>query len=400
VDACRVIASVSRALSAVDDWTDVLDVAASPDLELVISNTTEVGITLDRSDRPDLNPPRSFPGKLTAVLARRAQALDHDPSAGLVILPCELIDDNGDRLREVVLELARHWELPAPTIEWIASANTFCNSLVDCIVTGFPDAQTYADHVDRLGYEDPMLTVAEPYRLWAIEGGETLARRIDFLSAQEGVVVTPDIREFRERKVRLLNGAHTLLVPVSLLCGHETVLDAMVDEVTGTYVRTVMLQEIVPSLATDQDSARSFARDVLERYANPFIRHELTSIALQQTSKLRNRLLPTLERYSERFGQIPPLMSFGIAAMVVLKRQWLLENDERVPEDDADARWRTLLTAQEDVEALAHAVSNDATLWESAPGKLPGFAPALAAHLKRIERAGPREALQELLGSK
>jgi tagaturonate reductase len=397
VDACRVVASISRALSAAQDWSDVLAFAASPDLELVISNTTEVGISLDTSDRLDLAPPRSFPGKLTAVLAHRAQAFDHDPGRGLVILPCELIDDNGARLREVVLELARRWELPEPTIEWIAGANTFCNTLVDCIVTGFPDQGTYAQLVERLGYQDPMLTIAEPYRLWAIEGDEALARRIEFLAAQPGVVVTDDITAFRERKVRLLNGAHTLLVPVSLLCGNETVLDTMADEDTGAYVRQVMLREIAPSLPVDQGSARSFALEVLDRYANPYIRHELTSIAFQQTSKFGVRVLPSLQRYKARFGEIAPLISFGLAALIGLKRHWLSCDGYGLPQDDADARWRAILAEYADSDAIAEAVLSDETLWESPPRELPGITAAVAGHLKRIEQAGPREALRELL---
>ena len=393
-DSCRVIASISRALSAADAWDEVLAVAASPNLELVLSNTTEVGIRLDTTDRADMAPPASFPGKLTAVLARRAEVFDHDPERGLVILPCELIEDNGTRLREIVLELARRWALPARTIEWIASANRFCNTLVDRIVTGFPDEKTYAELVDRLGYIDPMLTVAEPFRLWVIEGDEALARRIAYLAARPGVTVTGDISDYRERTVRLLNGAHTLVVPVSLLCGNGTVLETMSDDLTQAYVRQVMLQEIVPSLSSDRAAAESFAGEVLDRYANPYIRHELTSIALQHTSKLQTRVFPSLRRYVERFGHCPTRLTYGFAATIALKYEWLIGDPKGRIEDDSDEHWRRLLGHLTSLAAAAESVSQDTTLWEKPPGELPGFTAAVAEHLKRIEQRGPREALR------
>lgn len=388
VDACRVIASISRGLSAAQDWSAVLELAASPDLELVVSNTTEIGITLDAEDRLDLDPPRSFPGKLAAVLAHRAQAFGHDPERGLVILPCELIEGNGDRLRAIVLDLAERWDLPEPTRAWIAEANTFCNTLVDRIVPGHPDEATYAKLAARLGYEDPMLTVAEPYALWAIEGDAALADRLAFLAEQPGVTVTPDITDFRERKVRLLNGTHTLLVPVSLLCGNETVRETMTDEVTGAFVRRVMLREIVPSLPMDQQAASAFAHDVLDRYANPFMRHELRSITLQQTSKMRVRVLPSVERYAERFGEAPPLMCFGFAALIALKRRGF----DGLAADDADARWHEL-----GAEVSATHVAADEALWGTPPDAIPGFSETVGRHLDAIERLGAREALYQLL---
>jgi len=397
MDACRVVGSISRALSAATDWDEVLALAASPDLELVVSNTTEVGIQLDPEDRLDGRPPASFPAKLAAVLARRAEAFDHDPARGLVILPCELIENNGDRLRELVLDLVGRSGLPERTLDWIASANAFCNTLVDSIVPGTPDDAARADLVERLGYEDALLTIAEPYRLWAIEGDAALARRIGYLAARDGVIVAPDIRDYRERKVRLLNGVHTLLVPVGLLCGHETVLDAMRDASAGAYVRRVMLDEVVPSLPVDPEMARAFAHDVLDRYANPYLQHELTSIALQQTSKLAVRVLPSLQRYVQRSGEVPPLMAFGFAALVALKRQWLGGGGAALPTDAADARWREILAEHPSLEALARAVAADEALWDEPPAAIPGFADAVTQHLAEIEREGAPEALRRVL---
>jgi tagaturonate reductase len=399
VDDCSVIASISRAVSAHDEWDAVMGLAESPDLEIIVSNTTEVGIQLDPSDRLDLSPPASFPGKLAAVLARRAAAFGHDPARGLIILPCELIEDNGGRLRSIVLDLARRSGLDDHTVEWIGTANTFCNTLVDCIVTGFPGPEEYEELAARVNYEDPMMTVAEPYRLWAIEGDAPLASRLDFLARQQGVVVTPDITDFRERKVRLLNGTHTLIVPVSLLYGNATVGETMLDEVTATFTRRLMLKEIVPSLPGDREQAHSFATDVLDRFANPYIRHELKSIALQQTSKMQVRVFPSLRRYVVRFGELPPLATFGFAALIWLKREWLLGAGEGLPRDNADDRWLQIFKADSGLDEVAGAVCSDRILWEEPPAALDGFTARVAEYLAGMSQAGPKAVLDELIHS-
>jgi tagaturonate reductase len=394
IDECRVIGSVSRALSASDEWDRVLELATRPDLEVIVSNTTEVGIQLLETDRPDANPPESFPGKLAAFLARRAEAFDCDPARGVVILPCELIDDNGDRLREIVRKLIRNWSLSARVERWILESNTFCNTLVDCIVTGFPAKADYEVLVERLGYEDLMLTIAEPYRLWAIEGDDAVREKLAFLEGLPGVCITDDIHGFRERKVRILNGAHSLMVPISMLCANATVLETMEDQTTSRFVRDVILNEIVPGLPGDTETARSFALEVIERYANPFIRHELKNIALQQTSKVRVRVLPSIERYQALFGHVPPLTVFGIAALAVFKRNRIFEAESVLPSDDADDAWRALFHAEPaDAKALARAIAADEPLWGRRLDAFEGFTAVLADCLESIDRLGPREAL-------
>ncbi|MDP9348113.1 MAG: tagaturonate reductase, partial [Gemmatimonadota bacterium] len=280
VEERRVIGSVSRALSARDQWDEVLAVAREPELELVLSNTTEVGITLDEEDRPDLAPPRSFPGKLTRFLYERARAFDYDPARGVVVLPCELIEDNGRRLREIVLALAARWELGDEFTAWLERAVPFCNTLVDRIVPGTPEAAVLEELQAALGYRDGLLTTCEVYRLFAIEGDEALRARLRFAAADPGIVVTPDVAPYRERKVRLLNGAHTVTVPAALLSGCETVLEAVRHPLVGPFLRRVMLEEIVPHL--EAPGAEEFAHAVLDRFANPFIRHALLDISLQQ----------------------------------------------------------------------------------------------------------------------
>lgn len=393
VDACRVVGSLARALPAASRWDEVLRLAVSPDLALVVSNTTEVGLATDPHDRLDASPPASFPAKLAAVLVRRAEALGHAPEAGLVILPCELVEDNGARLRELVLATARRAGVPARTLAWIAEANRFATTLVDRIVAE-PDSATRAALAHRLGYEDALLTVTEPFRLWAIEDDGALARRLPWLAAREGVVLTPDVRAFRERKVRLLNGAHSLLVPVGLLAGHTTVAEAVTDATLGAWLRGLLHEELAPTLDGPPEEAHVFARSVLERFRNPFLPHALAGIALQQTSKVGVRVLPALHDHVRRFGTVPPRLAFGLGALAVLEARAAAE---ALPPDDAAPRWRALAAAHPEPAALARAAVRDPVLWDPPPGALPGVPEAVAAYADAIARRGVRAALRDLL---
>lgn len=395
VDRCRAVASVSRALAASERWDEVLACARSPELGFVVSNTTEVGIAFDAEDRLDLNPPRSFPGKLTAVLYERARAFDFDPAKGLVVLPCELVERNGDELRRIVLALAEQWELGEAFSAWVRTANRFCNTLVDRIVPGTPEGEVLAALVDRLGYRDDLLIQAEPYRLWAIEGDEALRRALPFAAADPGIIVAEEIEPYRERKVRILNGTHTIMVPLAYLCGRETVREAVDDPLTGAFVRHVMLREIVPSLETDPAMARAFADEVLDRFANPYIRHELLSITFQQTTKMRVRVLPSLFGYHRKQGRLPEGLPLGFAAFL-----WFLVGEHRAPADRLPADDRAeLVRSHYEANgngargAFVARVCADERLWGTRLDRLPGFAEAVTGHLDRIATDGAAAAL-------
>lgn len=397
VDRCRVVASVSRALAASDAWDAVLACARTPALRYVVSNTTEVGITLDPEDRPDLDPPRSFPGKLTAVLYERARAFDYDPAQGLIVLPCELIEHNGDVLRRIVLDLADRWALGERFAAWVRTANRFCNTLVDRIVPGTPSAEERTALEERLGYRDDLLIQAEPYRLWAIEGDDALRRALPFAEADPGIIVAEEITPYRERKVRILNGTHTIMVPLAYLCGRETVREAVEDPRTGTFLRHVMLREIVPSLSTDPAAAAAFAGAVLDRFANPFIRHALLSITFQQTMKMRVRVVPSLLGYVAKRGCLPAGIPLGFAAFL-----WFLVGvprapAARLPADDGAERVRRHRAEAADLRAFARRVCADDTLWGTDLGALPGFADAVAGHLDHIAADGVPSALEAWL---
>lgn len=395
----RVIASVSRALSAVDEWDEVLAVARDPHIRVVFSNTTEAGITLDESDAPGDAPPRSFPGKLTRFLWERANSFGFDRAAGVVILPCELITDNGTQLRRIVLELARRWELGDDFERWIDDVVPFCNTLVDRIVPGTPVEAEHAAEEAELGYRDELLTVSEDYALFAIEAGPGVRERLPF-HGDPRVVITDDVSPYRERKLRLLNGTHTAMVPIALLCGCDTVRDAVEDEQVGRFIRRVMLDEIAPFVPAPD--AERFAREVLDRFGNPFLRHAVADIALQQTMKLRVRVVPSVLAHAAATGEAPASLAFAFAAYLRFARGDLQREREAqgraLPRDGQGAHVRALWQAEgDDALAVARLACANTELWGTDLTAVPGFVERVAGCLARILSIGTPAALAQHL---
>ncbi|HEY9226799.1 MAG TPA: tagaturonate reductase [Gemmatimonadaceae bacterium] len=396
----RVVSSLSRAISSRDDWDAVLELARSPNLELVISNTTEVGIVLDETDDFDARPPRSFPGKLTRFLYERANAFDYSAQRGLVVLPCELIDDNGTTLRDIVRTLAQRWQLGTRFDRWLGEAVTFTNTLVDRIVPGVVDATEAGRFVSTFGYRDDLLTACETYALFAIEGDSELRRRLGFAGEDPRIVVAPDIRPYRERKVRVLNGAHTIVVPAALLAGLSTVRDACEDERVGPFMRRAVFDEIVPSL--DVPDAEQFAREVIERFANPFIEHALIDITLYGTTKMRVRIVPSIVEWYVRTGRVPSSLAFGFAAFLAFMRGEVhaaraaagLETPHDVAGERIRDAWRSVdADSDQSIVGLVRDVCGDISLWDTDLTTLNGFTDAVADHLVRIVRHGITAAL-------
>lgn len=390
----RVVGSVSRALSAQRDWHAILGIARNPALQFVFSNTTEIGIAVEAGDLLDAAPPPSFPGKLTRFLLERARAFDFADEAGVVVLPCELIERNGERLRDLVLALAKGWEVESHFLEWIASAVPFCNTLVDRIVPGRPTDEQRAALARALPYRDDLTIVAEPYRLFAIEASPAVHRRLHFAGVDPGIVLADDVTPYRERKVRILNGGHTLIASLGLLVGCQTVREAVEHELLGPFLRNVLFEEIVPSLAVPDGEA--FARDVLDRFANPFLRHALIDITLQQTAKMRVRVVPSIVNFADRSGGVPTSLAFGFAAYLLMQREalrWLavgLDNDaERVR-----ALWRVTSDDELALRSLVTDVCGDRTLWQAELSEVPGFVDQVADDLLRMARLGVLAALE------
>lgn len=295
-----VVSAISRVVAAATHWDAVLDTARNPALEIVISNTTEVGIVLDEQDDLFASPPTSFPGKLTAVLLERFRTFKGAEDKGLVILPTELIDKNGEALRGMVIALAEHNKLEPGFINWVKSCNHFCNTLVDRIVPGSLAADDRKNAESQLGYKDQLAIMVEPFCLWAIESSEPrVAEILSFAKVDSRVVITPDIEKFKELKLRLLNGSHTFACGLAMLAGFGTVKEAMANQVFSNYVERLMHSEIIPTLieiGVESAEAVAFADHVIDRFSNPYLEHKWESISSNYTSKMRMRNLATLER--------------------------------------------------------------------------------------------------------
>ena len=395
----RLISSLSRAVNAKTDWGEVLDLARNPDIALVFSNTTEVGITLDPDDELG-DPPRSFPGKLTAFLYERAVTFRYSAESGVDVIPCELIERNGDKLKEIVVQLAERWNLGASFLGWLDKHVVFCNTLVDRIVPGAPDPERRAELDQLIGYHDKLLTVCEPYRLFAIECASECRGSLRFADADPGIILTDDIEPYRLRKVRLLNGAHSLLAPVGLQCGATTVYEAMADDVIGAYLRRTMYDELVAAL--DAPNAGSFAREVVERFTHPYLAHSLFDITLHGTTKMRVRVVPSIVDFASKEGRVPELIAFGFAAFLLFLRGDM-QNARKaaglnVPVDERAAEVAALWAKPgASARTVAHEACATEALWGADLSSIKGFEDSVAMHLEHIGQTGARAALEQLL---
>jgi tagaturonate reductase len=372
-------AAISRVLSAATQWEEILACATHPQMEIVISNTTEVGIVYV-AESIHAMPPASFPARLLAFLYRRYLHFNGDTTKGMVIIPTELIPDNGSRLKEILLQLAAFNELDNAFTDWLHHSNDFCNSLVDCIVPGAADLTP--------GYEDDLLIMTEVYRLWAIEtGSERVKQRLSFREADAGVVLSPDINVFRELKLRLLNGTHTLSCGLAVLAGLDTVKAAMNDAPMAAYMEALMMQEIIPAITDTHiraDAAIHFAGAVLDRFRNPYIAHQWLSICSQYTSKLKMRVLPVLLQYYERTAQVPARLSLGFAAHLLFMR-----GNGTYPISDEYAGWYKEQWQQHAPEALVKNTLSNTAVWGQDLTAIPGFAEQVTGMLKGLLAEGP-----------
>ena len=393
---------VHRALSAQTQWATVLKLACNPTLAIVISNTTEIGLSLQRGDKQ--KSPNSYPARLTAILHERARHFEYAPDCGLIVLPCELIDNNGDLLRELVLTQAQEWALGNRFYTWLREFNLFCNTLVDRIVPGLPSDNELESIYQQLGRRDTLLTVTEPYRLWAIEGDSTLSNRLGF-TGDPGIVITPDIAPFRTRKIRLLNGGHTLSVPLGLLTGCRTVLDNMQHPNMKPYIEGLLRKEIGPVLNVDPATVSPYIDEILDRWSNPFMHHRLLDIMLQSTSKMRHRVVPTLVDYYRHYEsqRVPHHIALGFAAWLRFMRGSRTENgcvygafgDEEYIIHDAQASrfldwWPVDL---QHLDSFVQSVLTSKELWGMDLTQLAGFEEAVARALHTLVTVGPTAAL-------
>ncbi|WP_342645925.1 tagaturonate reductase [Mucilaginibacter sp. CSA2-8R] len=392
-----VCSAVSRVLAAGGDWDAILNVAKSPDLKVVISNTTEVGIQLVQDDIRK-NPPVSFPGKLLAVLYKRFEAFKGSADSGLVIVPTELIVDNGKKLEAIVLELAHLNKLEPAFMDWLEEHNHFCNSLVDRIVPGKPQPELASAMEESCGYEDDLRVVSEVYSLWAIEGNLQVKDVLSFAQVDEGVVIVPNIEMFRELKLRLLNGTHTLSCAVAFLSGFKTVSEAMEDESFANFINQLMLKEIAPAIPyeVDYSAAADFAGKVLDRFRNPSIEHQWISISAQYSSKIKMRTIPLLLNHYKLHNFVPHYFALGFAAFIRFMKSEKSEDGKYVGKNngkeyaitDSQADVFSEAWKMQELPGVVNALLSNKTLWEADLTQLPGFEAAVLHHLQQITEEG------------
>ena len=408
VDAKRVISSVSRCLNPYEkqDYDAMMDVAAGEALEYIVSNTTEAGIVYDPSCRLEDCPPASFPAKLTQVLLHRWRA----GRPGVVVLSCELIDNNGKELLRCVNQYIKQWGLEEGFARWVNGDCTFCSTLVDRVVPGrIRDAAEAARLEDENGYRDALIDVGEVFGVWNIEGPEWLAEKLPFRAAGLNCPVVPDVTPYKKRKVRILNGAHTGFVLGAYLAGYDIVRDCMQDDVILGFMNRMLHEEVIPTLPLDRQDLEAFAAAVQDRFNNPFINHELMSITLNSTSKWRARNMPSLLEYAQTAGKLPPCLAMSFAAYIAfyssdiqaLTEQGLVcrrpKGNEYTVSDD---RWvLEFYYSRRGVsdETLVHDVMTNEKMWGQDLTLVPGFEQAAAENLRRIRTEGARAAFAACL---
>ena len=335
----NIINVVSRCVNPYRDFEAYLSLAGQPEMRFIISNTTEAGIAFSINDKDTDAPPASFPAKLTLLLKRRFDL----SLPGFVLLPCELIDRNGDNLKKTVLQYCELWGYGEDFERWIEEENIFCNTLVDRINTGYPK-----DEKIDLAYEDKMLNTSEYFHLWVIETDHDLEDELPFSSAGLNVIVTKNaLEKYRTRKVRILNGAHTSLVPFALLSGFDTVKSCMDNEKMRAYLRKCIFDEIIPTLDLPRDELLDYAENVLTRFSNPYIKHYLSSIALNSVSKFKVRVLPSILEYKKRFGAYPETLTFAFAKLIDFYRIDMTNDVKEISEFMKNASVSEILSNKE-----------------------------------------------------
>lgn len=319
----KVIDVVSRCVNPYSEFDKYLELAENPDFRFVISNTTEAGIAYSEGDKLTDRPAKAFPAKVTQLLKRRFDL----KLPGFIFLPCELIEKNGTNLKNIILRYADEWGLGEDFRRYVEEENTFCNTLVDRINTGFPKGEDL-----ELGYEDNMLNTSEFFHLWVIEGPRDKVAEIPFDKTDLNVIVTDDMTMYRTRKVRILNGAHTSMIPYALLSGIETVGDCMKDETMSSFVKKCVYDEIIPTLDLPKEELLSYADSVFERFRNPYIKHYCSSIALNSVSKFKVRVLPSILEYVKRTGKMPENLLFSFAKLIEFYKTDMTNDDPEVTE--------------------------------------------------------------------
>lgn len=399
INSLRMIDVISRALSPYQDFDAFLSLAEQPEMRFVISNTTEAGINFDPSCKLDDAPASSYPGKLTQLLYHRFKHFAGDPAKGLIIFPCELIFLNGHKLKETIYQYIELWNLGEEFKAWFESACGVYATLVDRIVPGFPRKEIEQIKA-KLDYDDNMVVQGEAFHLWVIEAPESVAEEFPANKAGLNVLFVPSEEPYHERKVTLLNGPHTVLSPVTFLAGVDIVRDACQHEVIGKFIHRVMFDELMETLNLPKAELQKFAEDVLERFNNPFVDHQVTSIMLNSFPKYATRDLPGLKEYLKRKGTLPEGLVLGLAAIMVYYRGGKRADGVEIIPNDAPEIMALLtqLWSEGSVENLVERVLGTTSIWGEDLNSIPLLAERVAYYIDKIQNQGMLQTVKELVG--
>ncbi len=388
----RLITSINGVINPYSDFKAFLSLAENPDIEFIFSNTTEAGIEFNADDLSILQVPNSYPGKLTAFLYRRFVHFSGSDDMGLVIIPCELIEKNGEKLKNIIYKYAEYWDLDKKFTDWLNVCVTFCNSLVDRIVPGYP-AEKAEDIHKEIGFEDKLLVSAEYFHLWVIEAPDWVREKFPVQKAGLNVKFVKDLSPYRTRKVRILNGIHTTMVPVGYLYGLSTVKESIDDDIVGNYLKDGLFEEIIPTLDLSEEELTGFANDVMDRFRNPFIKHNLISIALNSISKYKVRVLPSVLKYIEIRKELPKRLLFSMAALIRFYKGD--RQGEKIPLNDTEDNiaFFAKVWSTNDYRKITEQVLSNDKLWDQNLNEVEGMTDWVSVCLERIDKNGMKSAL-------
>lgn len=388
VDDQRVISAIQRSLSPYANYQEYLDLAKGEDLQFILSNTTEAGIAFDESEATlEAGPHKNFPAKVTAFLYERFKHFQGAEDKGLHIIPCELIENNGLTLKKYILQYAQLWNLEEAFSAWVENSNFFHNTLVDRIVPGYPREEK-DEYEAKFGYDDSLMVVCEAFLLWVIEGDDKLKALIPFDKIDDQVLIVKDITPYRTRKVRILNGAHTAMLAFSILDGKETVKEAIDAEFAGKFISDTVYNEIIPTLDLSKEELTAFSEEVFDRFRNPFLKHQLSSIALNSVAKFKVRVLPSLLQYVDDKKELPTNLTFALAALIRFYQGEF--NGKTLPVmDDAPVLERfKAIWSTNDLGEVAKATLSETSFWDTDLTEVPGLLESVTKALKEIDANG------------
>ena len=393
----QIIDVIQKGIQPYENFDEYIKEVSNPELQFIVSNTTEAGIVFNSDDKLTDKPQNSFPGKITAFLYERYKVFNGDTSKGIIFFPCELIDDNGTKLRDIVLKHAELWTLEIDFINWVKNHNIFCNTLVDRIVSGHPK-ETISIIQEELGYKDPLLVAGEQYHLFVIEAPQIVQEKFPVNKIGLNVIFTNNLKKYKTIKVRILNGAHTTLVPVSYLYGIDKVRESIENKVVSTFLKKVINEEICHSLDFPEDELKCYSKDVLDRFRNPSLEHELMSISLNSVSKYKTRLLPSVLDFIKKRNSIPNGLLFALSALIVFYKgdrngtPITLKDDKYVLDFFKD-----LWNENSDFNKISKLVLSNTCFWGIDLTKFDGLEDEVTKHLNAIMTLGMKTALDNYI---